>query len=468
MKLALSKQWLFATACGGLLACNSDAPATAGDSGGSSSTTAPVGTTEVSPADESSEGESSTGMAPDMGDPGPDPNEDIPPTDEEGCHAIYAQDNLPTFEITIHEALWEQLEWEWNNGQANEDAGVETKPYHSLVEFKYQDVVITDAAIRLRGNPTYWDPLPEDKMQFQIGFHTQDPDGHFLGLKRLALDAATYNRHLLRDRLGLMFMRDAGVRAGCANNARLVVNGEYYGVFTNLEKIDEAYLQRAMEDPSGDLWKRANWQLKTNKDTSNDDRLDDMRDAKTLEELEEFLDIEQALRTYAAEAIIPDSDGSWAGGLNFYMYDDPVRGRFVLLPWDLDNTFERFNDEPDGEYPINPDPYLFEKPTTHGRPFYTMALTDPAYFDFYVDTIDTMVHDSYDPEKMLGWIDMMSNQIEEAVITDPNKPYDNDLYYNKVEELREYVQGRYDYLDEWVVCWQTGGVDDGTGQCVMP
>ena len=36
--------------------------------------------------------------------------------DEEGCHAIYAQDLLPTFELEVHQVVWEQLEWEWING----------------------------------------------------------------------------------------------------------------------------------------------------------------------------------------------------------------------------------------------------------------------------------------------------------------------------------------------------------------
>ncbi|WP_181197301.1 CotH kinase family protein [Enhygromyxa salina] len=397
-----------------------------------------------------------------------DPNEEIPPPDEEGCHAIYAQDLLPTFEVTVDPVVWDLLEHEWNNGQANEDLGVNPKPYHPLTEFKYGDITIHDAQIRLRGNPSYWDPLPDDKMQFQIGFHTNDPDGHFLGIKRLVLEAATYNRHMLRDRLALSIMRDVGIRASCANNARLVVNGEYYGVFTNIEKIDEAYLERAFDDPSGDLWKRGNWRLKTNEDTANDDRLSALKDAATPEELFAVLDIEQALRVYAAEAIIPDSDGLWAGGLNFYMYDDPLIGKFVLLPWDLDNTFEYFNDEPDGDYPANPDPYVWEKPTTHGRPWYDISLQDPMWFAVYVGLIDEILHQGYDPNKLHQRIETWTEQIEDAVFEDPNKPYSNALYMVKVQELHEFVDARYAFVDNWLNCWQGGGIDDGEGYCMIP
>ena len=414
---------------------------------------------------------------PDKPDPVVDPNTIIPPPDAEGCHAIYAQDAFPTFELTIHPDVWAQLMWEWNNGQANEDAGVNPHPYHTLTEFKYGKIVIRDAAIRLRGNPTHWEPVPGgDKMQFQIGFHTKNDKGNFLGLKRLVFDAATFNRHMLRDRLSLAFMREVGIPAPCANNARLVVNGEYYGIFTNIEKLDEVFLARVFKDAStGDLWQRQNWELKTNEDTANDTHLRALRNATTVADIEANLEVDSALRVFAAEAIIPNSDGPWAGGLNFFVYDDPVLGKFRLLPWDLDNTFERFNDDPaapnpnnDPIYPFNPDPFAWEKPERfHGRPWYDIPLdNDPAWFARYIDIIDEILHLGYTPEKMLARIDAYSNQIRDAVYEDMNKPYTNTTYDRRLNDLRTFVQNRYAFVDAWLVCWQNGGTDDGNGFCV--
>jgi hypothetical protein len=395
-----------------------------------------------------------------------DPNEQIPPPDAEGCHAIYAQDLLPEFSLTIAPDVLEQLEWEWVNGAMNEAMGIDPNPYHPLDAFQYEDIVITDAQIRLRGNPDFWEP--DDKLQYQISFNEVDPDGRFLGLRKILFDAATFNRHMLRDRLSLSIMRDMGLEAPCANNARVVINGEYYGIFTNLEKIDKEFLQRVFVDDEGDLWKRANWELETNELTSNDMRLDALKDAVTVAELEQYLDLEQALKVFAAEAILPNSDGMWAGGLNFYLYDDPTRGKFVMLPWDLDNTFERFNDPPDGEYPINPDPVVWEKQTTHGRPWYDLALTDPEWFSYYILSIEAQLDSSYQPAVLHEKIDTWTAQIEQSVLEDVNKPYPNSTYYNKVEELHEYVQQRYEFLDQWLVCWQMGGTPDAEGYCVAP
>lgn len=422
------------------------------------------------------EGESDTGSAPPSEDEGEDDgttttgdgddgDDDEPflPPDSDGCPGIYAQDLLPTFELTIDPDVLDDLEDEWLDGPQNSE---DDQEYYPLEEFRFGEIAVDDAEIRLRGNPNNWDP--DDKMQFQIKFSRNDENGEFLGLERMAFDAATVNRHMLRDRLALQIMRDMGIIAPCANNARLDINGEYYGIFTNLEKIDETFLERRFEDPTGDLWKRANWELKTNKKTANDDRIDALADADTIEELEAYLDLEQALRVYAAEAIIPDSDGMWAGGLNQYIYDEPIGGKFMLLPWDLDTCLEQFDGSENDDYPRNPDPVVWEKPTTHGRPWYDIALSDEDWFWYYIDVIEEQFESGYSIDVIEARIETWTQQIEASVMQDTNKPYSNKRYEQAVEELEDYVQDRHAFLEEWLECWQDGGEPDEKGYCELP
>ena len=466
-----------------LLACNDPSGGEGEDAETSDST---ADSTEAGSESESESESDTTQPTPDMGT-GDDPNLEIPPPDADGCHAIYAQDHFPEFEIVVQEVVWEQLEYNWDNGEALEDdPNEDPKKYLPLDVFRYQhpgyeQIEIYDAAIRLRGNEINWDPLPGDKMQFQIGFHHNDKEnGNFLGIKRLLLDSATFNRTMMRDRLALQMLRDVGVRAPCANNARLMVDVEYldpqmeaefgepffYGVFTNIEKLDEVFLQRTYEDPSGDLWKRASWELKTNLDTANNARLSALRDATTLAGVEQYLDIEQSLLVFATEAAMPDSDGMWAGGLNFYLYDDPTTGKFHMLPWDLDNTFDRFDDPPDGAYPINPDPIVFEKANTWGRPWFDIPMADPVWFDYYIGLMRDVVDLGYQADVLHERITAYDNQIRESVYEDTFKPYENSIYDSKVEQLHDHVQSRADNLEEWLACWEGGGTADPDGYCV--
>lgn len=373
------------------------------------------------------------------------PNFVLPAPDVDGCHGLFAQDLLPTFELDISDEEWAGLVDEWANGPENEereDRGEidDYNPYHPVERFKYGEIEIFDAMVRLRGNPTWWPD--QNKLQMQVSFNEYRKEGRFLGLRKLALDAATYNRAFLRDRLALSILRDAGLEAPCANNARVVINGEYYGLYTSIEKTDKEFLQARFADPDGDLWKRADWTLKTNEDESDDTRISAANDATTPEALEVYVDLAHVRTVAAAEAVIPDADGFWAGGLNFYVYDDPSSGRFVILPWDLDNSFERLTYETD--------PLVWHKEERfHGRPWYDLAVQGDGQAA-YVEELARIRADAYDPDVLASRIRTWSAQIEDAAFEDPNKPFTNTRYLEAVDQLEDYVRARAAYVDGWI------------------
>jgi CotH kinase protein len=416
-----------------------------------------------------------------------------PPLDAEGCPGLFAQEHLPRFDLTVNPAVMSTLYEDWIHGRERNSLDEDDTPYRPLVEFRYGDIAIGDAMIRLRGNPNFW--LEQNKMQFQISFDEIDKNGRFLGVRKLLFDAAALNRHFLRDRLSLWLMRQAGISAPCANNALVYINDEYYGLFTNLEKLDEEFLTRVFpEDDGGDLWKRRNWEIKTNEDSYNRQRLGQLRNASdeaddgeggNLIQMEPLLDIEQALRVYAVDAVIPNSDGPWAGGLNFYLYDHPGIGKFVLLPWDLDNTFDRL--EP------NVDPYTYRKDVRyHGRPFYHTIMKDDAWFQRYVEIVEEVLDTVYVHEDLwqltgntsrvpLGALnpsDMVnlgawSLQIREAALADINKPYTNQRMEDRRGDVAEFLRDRELFLRTWVNGWKDcfarGGGRNASGDgCSVP
>jgi spore coat protein CotH len=372
------------------------------------------------------------------------------------CPEIYAQDILPTFELEISSGELAELKSEWL--AADEDNIDE----HPLESFKYVDIVIESASARLRGNDSHW--ATQGKMQLEVSFNTYDKAGRFMGLKHVLFDAAEYNKSFLRDRLALAIMRDAGLAAPCANNARVVINGQYYGLFTNIEKVDSEFLERSFEDPSGNLYKRVyssfGWDKKTNEDDKDKSDIKALKGAGDLGELLAVMNLEQALLEWAAEAVIPDRDGLWAGGLNGYVYNDPKSG-FVVIPWDLDDSFTRL--EPDV------DPVTFQKPPESfwGRPFYDIALADPVWFDKYIDTVDHVVTTAYQVEVLQARIDAWSAQIADAAAEDPNKPFSTGEFEDRVEEKREFVEDRAEFLAAWLQCWKDGGTSEN-GVCKSP
>jgi len=354
--------------------------------------------------------------------------------------------------------VWDALYQEWLHGYENEQAGLPHNPEHPLDQFKYGDEVVSNASIRLRGNTIWW--LDEVKMQFEISFNTYDSSGRFHGMRHLDFDAAASNLSFLRDRLGLAVMRDAGIPAPCANNARLVVNGVYYGLFTNLEKIDKSFLGRNYDNNDGDLYKRPGWELKTNEETSDGSRLVALKATTTIDELGAYLDLDQAAAEWAAEAVIPDNDGAWAGGFNFYLYDEPDSGKFLIIPYDFDSTFTRV--------PFDADPVTYLKPMDHGRPWYDMAVLDPTTLAKFKERVKFTLENAYKVDVLQSRIDAWSAQIEEAAEEDVNKPFTQAQHIAKVAEKREYVAKRALFVENWL-CYDAGGTDvDGDGNCDAP
>ncbi len=370
------------------------------------------------------------------------------PWKHEGCPAIYAQDLLPTFELEISDAELAKLNEEW---LAADDYNT---PDHPLEAFKYEDTVITNASARLRGNATWWPD--QGKMQLEVGFNTYDPKGRFKGVRKLVFDAASANTSFLRDRLALSMLQDVGVPAPCANNARLVLNGEYYGLFTSIEKVDQEFLERRFEDHEGNLYKRAKWDKKTNESDKNTDDLQALLAADDIGDLDDSLNLDEAVLEWAAEAVMPDGDGAWAGGLNYYVYNDSKTG-FNIIPWDMDATFTRL--------PFDTDPYVYLKPNDWGRPWYKLATDDPEWFGKYIAAIEYVLEKGYDVEVLQGRMDTWAKQIATAAAEDPNKPFTTAEHLTGVKNQRSYLAKRHAYVKAWLKCWQDGGIKTPEGTC---
>ncbi len=354
------------------------------------------------------------------------------------CPAIYEEDFFPTFEMDIDPAEWAALEDEFLNWQEREAAGLDLKPYHPLISFRLGGEVATDAMVRLRGNPCCsWN---DDKMQFQVSFNENDPDGRFMGRRKILFDAPRYNRSFLRQRVALSFLRDLGLPAPCSNNARLVVNGAYYGLFENLEKVDRELLERYFQDPDGNLYKKGR-RLETNEETGDTSRAIEFWDTTDIAGIERLVDLDEAVLMWASDAMIPNNDGYWAGGGNFYLYDDPGRGKFVFIPWDIESSFEVL--------PFDTDPLVWQKPDAVPRPHFDAVVMDPGWRAAFLDALEVSLA-AYDPVALQARIDAWAAQIHEAAVEDPNKPFTDESHEISVTNLREYIPQREAWIREWI------------------
>lgn len=428
-------------------ACRSsddDQPASDGDastspSGESSGTsTGAVGSTSVDGS--TSVGSSSTGTSSSSGTSGSTGTDGTDtggePTWPQACADLYDPAIVPTFELTVSPS-------EWQGFQSDCAQGLQS---YRPVQFTYGAETVP-AMARLKGNWSY----SCDKYQLVISFNEQDPSGRFHGLRKIMLDAPWYDRTLLHERIAFPLFESLGLPYSCVNNARLVVNGSYYGLYANVERIDQEYLERIFEEPDGNLY-QGGVELKTNELENDTSRRDALFAATTVEEIDALMDLDQAVAEWAAEAMLPAMDNYWAGvEINYYLYDHPSRG-FVYLPYDLDISFgdAAYGDGslvwPDALWS---DPITYEHPGWLKEPLMQLVLADPFWCERFVAALE-QARAAYSPAELAAEVAQWADQIAADVAADPHRQFSTGAHDAAIDQLEAFFADRADFVDAWL------------------
>lgn len=382
-----------------------------------------------------------------------------------GCADVFADDKLPTYEIQIAQAEWDGLVTDFYSMAQNDALSLDIHPYHALAEFRYGDEVIPNAMIRLKGQSSWREAVEAGdnppKMQFVISFVEVDPTTRFHGLRKIELDMPRMDQSYLRQRLTLTYMRALGLPAQCANSARLVINGAYYGLFTNLERPDKEFIQRVFPgEDSGELWD-GGWGLETNEETASQPhpRLDAWWSVRDVASLTAIADVDEAVAEWAAEALIDNSDGFWIGRHNFFIYDHPTRG-WLWIPHDLDATIDWVSELVD---PL----YYWGRYTAWDGPWahYAVVIGDPDLRERYVAAL-RHAHQVFVATALPDKLDQYAAQIADAVAADPTRPFGVADHASALDSLRSALRARADYVGSWLECRAAGtGTDaDGDGK----
>ncbi|MDP2304790.1 MAG: CotH kinase family protein [Pseudomonadota bacterium] len=392
------------------------------------------------------------GPAPDSGDTG---TEGPDTEDPDGCKGLYDPDVLQDFAIEITPEERAELEDDYARGE---------KDYHPVV-FRHGDQIVEDAMIRLKGNPGFSWYI--EKMQFVVAFNEVDSAGRFHGLRKIALDASWYEPTLVRDRVAWQVIRREGsLPFACANSATLTINGEYYGLYSNIEYLDHEWLERSFgaADATGTLWKYG-YDPVANEEDSTGAAIARMNDTTDPDALAALGDLDNWIKAWAAEAVLGSDDGYWCCDHNYYLYEHPTRG-ILFVPWDLDDTFDvmGYDADPVRGYASGREIGLFDQ--VH---FWILA-NDPAWGPKYVDAVAAL-NDAMDPDTTIADIDAYEAQIADALVADPNRSFGWEEHVAQTERMRAWVRARHAYLDSWVACQRGSTVDtdgDGSPVCADP
>jgi uncharacterized Ntn-hydrolase superfamily protein len=214
-------------------------------------------------------------------------------------------------------------------------------------------VVITNVGVRKRG---FYGSAHIDRPALNLDLARYTRGQSWSGLRELKLHNNRQDPSQMRQVLAYQVFRAAGVPAPRCRLARVEVNGKDLGVYSQVEAIDDAFLQREFGSTKGNLYELAigdfkrEWlpafDLKNNRKRGSD-RAEleavasalQLPDDTLIEQLERVIDLEAFLRFWAVESLINHWDGYNGDQNNSFVYHDPATGKLRFIAWGADSTF---------------------------------------------------------------------------------------------------------------------------------
>ncbi len=350
--------------------------------------------------------------------------------------------------------------------------------------------VYSDVGVRARGTSSYF-TVRSPKKSFNIAIDYGDGNQRLYGYKTLNLLNGHVDASFLREVLYNRIARDY-MPAMKTNLVKLVINGENWGVYINLQQFNKDFLDEWFGTREGVRWKvgpgggaltvvgdsaadyERNYQLKTaNVDDPWTDliALCEMLDTKTPNEtlvaaLPKVFNVDRALWQLAVSNVFMDDDSYIHKGGDFSIYQD-VNRRFHLISHDNNETF-RFGRErrrggggppnvnrptgtPNGGAPPmrrpgggGPGSWSWGEltsgmvsPTTHidndMRPAISRLLNIPEWKARYIAHVNTVVDEWLNWDVLEPVIIEYHNLIDEEVREDNKKLYSYEDFGNSID-----------------------------------
>lgn len=353
---------------------------------------------------------------------------------------------LQEFRLTVNPADWAKFK---ANYMAND---------YYPADLTWRGIVMENIGIRNRGTGSRSGVQP----YFGLSFAHYVKGQQFLGLTDLRLKNSTQDPSELRERLGMLMFRRMGVPAPRESYTRLYVNDQYLGLYIVVEEIDDLFMDRVFKEHSGCHY-NYNWVEEYHFEYLGDDpalyapamfepkscdantdpaslihmirTINQVSNDAFIAEISKFLDLNLFLKYLAVENFLADSDGvlGYAGVNNIHLYRFSGTERFQFIAWDKNTTF-----------------YDAHHSIWHNADLNVLTRRIFQYPELSAVYQNAQRMTSLEAGGAGGWLeqelDRAYTQMHQAALDDTLKPFDNETFENNVEDVRNFVHWRQDYV----------------------
>ena len=368
---------------------------------------------------------------------------------DDGSAAVFDDSIIGDARIQISSASWDAID-----SEALSECAPHPRSYY-VGALNIGGMDFPGSGVRAKGGCGSSRSLDE-KSAFKINLSWDDPavagcptTRRYHGLKRITLNNQVEDSSYVHERIGYDFFRKLGVPVSRFAPIRVHVNEELWGLYLHLESIDRRFLARRFDSNDGmlyeagygcDLGSLSCFEAKFNTDECDDPPTGDPTDFTPLEGLNqrlaelpsgafypainEIVDFDLFLSTWAAASLMGYWDGYPADANNYRIYHDPSDDRWTLIPSGLDQLFEDDVDPFDSEGMLA-----------------TRCLEEEACEEAFRTRLAEVI-DLFEASNYTAMARSIEAQIQSDVNADPRREFDTDEWSASVESTIDYIESR--------------------------
>ncbi len=307
--------------------------------------------------------------------------------------------------------------------------------------------------VRFRGSSGRYLP----KKSWKVFFPGDSP---FPNQDRINVNAYGLDPTLVHAVLAVAVHEAAGIRPPVTEHALLALNGEYMGVYTRVEQVDEAFLVRTGRSPGASIYKvvdlfaeilpdeaayRAYYEKKTNEHLGHQDLIsfieliNNTPDESFATAIASVMDVEDFLDRYAILVLTADIDSARH---NIYLIHDLETDRWELVPWDQEITFEAAAapiDMGTEEHPYGPGGWNMLR---------TRVLRVPEFRAYYCQRLGEYMDTIFSDAVLHPQVDAVFGMIEQDGLRDWRKPEweEDSLFKAAPASIKAFITQRKEFL----------------------
>ena len=250
-------------------------------------------------------------------------------------------------------------------------------------------------------------------------------DGQALGgvMERMTLNNGIQDPSMVNTCLAHQIFALAGTPTPRCSFATISVNGTNLGLYVHVEEIKPPFLARHFASAEGNLYEgtvsdftpeyRGTFEKKSNEDADDWSDIDGVVAALQdpseagLAALADAVDLDRFLTFWAVEVLLGHWDGYTGNRNNYRFYREPG-GRFVFMPWGVDEAFHLKDDPNPFDNISNPPPSVLALTAIPSRLY-----QDDAWRAKYVGRLKELLDTVWNEDELLTSVDEMAAIVQE-------------------------------------------------------